>query len=151
MNVLSAAKSRKRWSETSKAAVAEWCSFESSSMTFLLNEGLEICDVCRGERIRYRTIKDELVQEADDLVLNAHIEIHPRKKWPSHGEEGGLIEEEQRLETGWCLSAWGSNGWGPLTALEESKLASSTSDDLLEPVAEMIRQRVRSAPEWTAR
>ena len=30
-------KGRKRWSDTSKAAVAEWCSFESSSMTFLLN------------------------------------------------------------------------------------------------------------------
>ena len=141
------------WRRQEQEAMEHYLEGTSCRMLFLREqlddlpaERCGICDVCRGERFGTEP-QSGLVQKADDLLFKAHVEIQPRKKWPSHSQGVTPIAEDWRLETGWCLNSWGSNGWGPLVK-RGKQTENRFSDDLLEPVAEMIRNHVHSVPEW---
>ena len=56
----------------------------------------------------------------------------------------GRLPADRRAETGRILSRWGDAGWGRLVA--EDKHAGQFRDELVEAVAEMIRERWRPAP-----
>ena len=141
------------WRRKEQEAMERYLDDTSCRMLFLREqlddlpaERCGICDVCRGERFGSEPAS-ELIQHADDILLKAHVEIQPRKRWPVDNPLGTTINEEQRLETGWCLGSWGVNGWGPLIK-HGKQVEKRFSDDLLEPVAEMITERIEGTPEW---
>ncbi len=100
-----------------------------------------ICDNCAGRRFGHDP-EVAVIAEASDQLLHSHIEVEPRRQWPTGlGEPSGKIPEAERAEPGWCLASWGGAGWGEL--IRDGKQTSGRFDDrLVDALAELVREKV---------
>ena len=85
-----------------------------------------------------------LRQSEMSLVCNRQV---ANDAFTEYGFRGNL-SGELRAETGRILSRWGDAGWGQLVA--EDKIQGHFQDELVEAVAEMLRDRWQPtpSPEW---
>lgn len=141
------------WRRAEQAAMARYLEGDECRMAFLRRqlddlpvEECETCDVCRNERFGIEP-SPALVQEASRSLLKAYVPIAPRKQWPAGTPWAGTIPEAKRTQAGWCLTPYGAFGWGQL--IQQGKQQDHRfSDELLDPMVEMIRTMVDPQPEW---
>jgi ATP-dependent DNA helicase RecQ len=128
-------------------------------MAFLRNalddpEAIECgrCAVCQGGPVVDTSVKRRLAIEAARFLRHAEMAFKPKKQvasgaFPEYGLRGNLPLSLQAQE-GRILSRWGDAGWGGLVA--QDKHAGRFRDELVEAVAEMIRERWRPdpPPQW---
>jgi ATP-dependent DNA helicase RecQ len=101
------------------------------------------CSSCLGKPVLDETYPPELAIRASEYLKRSDIPIEPRKVWPFGGIMGGRLKgripEESRCEEGRALCLWGDAGWGSL--VRDGKHAGHFSDQLVEGMAKMIRER----------
>lgn len=112
------------------------------------------CAVCRGEPVVDSSTGHGLAIAAGRFLRHAETVFKPKIQvaagaFQVYGFRGNLPRELQ-AEEGRILSRWGDSGWGSPVA--DDKHAGHFRDELVEAVAEMIRERWRPAPEpaWVA-
>jgi ATP-dependent DNA helicase RecQ len=106
------------------------------------------CARCLGRPIVEEGFSHRWAVEASLYLRHAENPLECKKQvaqgaFPQYGFAGNL-PKELRAETGRILSRWGDAGWGRLIA--EDKRRSHFRDELVEAVAEMIRDRWRPDP-----
>ncbi|QEA13946.1 RecQ family ATP-dependent DNA helicase [Comamonas flocculans] len=113
------------------------------------------CASCLGQSIVPETFPQALGVKAAQFLRHSEFPLECKKQiavgaFPLYGFNFRNIPQELRAETGRVLSRWGDAGWG--TVVEAGKQASHFGDELVEAVAEMIRNRWRPepAPTWVA-
>ncbi|MFY9824170.1 MAG: RecQ family ATP-dependent DNA helicase [Thermoanaerobaculia bacterium] len=106
------------------------------------------CARCLGRPVVAETFSDRGAIEASlylkhsELLLEGNVRV-PRDAFPQYGLQGNL-QQDLRAETGRILSRWGDAGWGRLVA--DDKHSGRFRDELIEAVAEMVRDRWRPEP-----
>jgi ATP-dependent DNA helicase RecQ len=106
------------------------------------------CARCRGEPIVATGFARPLAIEASRYLRQAELPLECKKQvaagaFVEFGFRGNL-PENLRGETGRILSRWGDAGWGRLVA--DDKLANRFRDELVQAVADMIRDRWQPEP-----
>ena len=106
------------------------------------------CARCLGHPIVPEGFATPLAAEATRFLRHAETPLECKKQVPAGAftEYGfaGRLPADRRAETGRILSRWGDAGWGRLVA--EDKHAGQFRDELVEAVAEMVRERWRPTP-----
>jgi len=106
------------------------------------------CARCVGEPIVATRFARPLAIEAGRYLRQAELPLECKKQVASGAfvEFGfcGNLPENLRGETGRILSRWGDAGWGRLVA--DDKHANRFRDELVQAVAEMIRDRWQPEP-----
>jgi len=111
------------------------------------------CCSCLGRQVIDVPLDTQLVHDAASFLKQAEMVIKPRKQVAQSNAEtqrafptyqfprrlGDLEAQEGRV-----LSRWGDAGWGGI--VRDAKRASHFGDDLVEAMAEMIRQRWQPVP-----
>jgi ATP-dependent DNA helicase RecQ len=112
------------------------------------------CSRCLGRPVVGEGFSHERAVEASLYLKRSEISLECRKQvapgaFPQYGFKGNL-PKELRAGTGRILSRWGDAGWGRLIA--EDKHRGHFRDEVVEAVAEMIRDRWRPdpPPAWVA-
>lgn len=112
------------------------------------------CERCTGRPVVPPGYPHALASEAARFLRRAELPLECRVQvaagaFTEYGFHGNLPVGE-RAETGRILSRWGDAGWGAV--VREDKHAGRFRDELVEAVAEMIRERWQPAPapEWVA-
>lgn len=106
------------------------------------------CAVCLGRPVVDEAIDPNLAIEAGRFLKHAEMVFKPKKRlasgaFPEYGFRGNLPSTLQ-AEEGRILSRWGDAGWGGLVA--NDKHAGHFRDELVDAVAEMIRDRWKPLP-----
>jgi ATP-dependent DNA helicase RecQ len=106
------------------------------------------CARCLGEPIVATGFARSLAIEAGRYLRQAELPLECKKQvaagaFVEFGFRGNL-PENLRGETGRILSRWGDAGWGRLVA--DDKHANRFRDELIQAVAEMIRDRWQPEP-----
>ncbi|TBV05089.1 RecQ family ATP-dependent DNA helicase [Phytopseudomonas dryadis] len=111
------------------------------------------CASCLGQSIVPETFPQALGVKAAQFLRHSEFPLECKKQiaagaFPLYGFHFNTIPQALRAETGRVLSRWGDAGWG--TVVEAGKQAGHFGDELVEAVAEMIRNRWRPepAPTW---
>jgi ATP-dependent DNA helicase RecQ len=112
------------------------------------------CAICLGEPVVGIAVDRGLAVEAARFLRHAEIVFKPKKQvaagaFQEYGFRGNLPKNQQ-AEEGRILSRWGDAGWGGLVA--HDKHAGHFRDELVEAVAEMVRERwlPDPTPQWVA-
>jgi ATP-dependent DNA helicase RecQ len=110
------------------------------------------CAVCQGRPVVDTSVERRLAIEAARFLRHAEIAFKPKKQVASgafaeYGLRGNLPASLQGQD-GRILSRWGDAGWGGLVVRD--KHSGRFRDELVEAVAEMIRDRWRPdpPPQW---
>lgn len=110
------------------------------------------CAVCQGRSVVDTSVERHLTIEAARFLRHAEVAFKPKKQVASgafaeYGFRGNLPVSLQ-VQEGRILSRWGDAGWGRLVA--HDKHAGRFRDELVEALAEMIRERWRPdpPPQW---
>ncbi|HTG36093.1 MAG TPA: DEAD/DEAH box helicase [Thermoanaerobaculia bacterium] len=106
------------------------------------------CARCLGRPVIDEGFSHRLAVDASLYLRRSDLPLEGRKQvatgaFPKYGFKGNL-PEGLRAETGRILSRWGDAGWGRLIAEDHS--ASCFRGELVDAVAEMIRDRWRPEP-----
>jgi ATP-dependent DNA helicase RecQ len=106
------------------------------------------CSRCLGRPVIDEGFSHRLAVDASLYLRRSDLPLEGRKQvatgaFPKYGFKGNL-PEGLRAETGRILSRWGDAGWGRLIA--EDHAAGHFRDELVDAVAEMIRDRWRPEP-----
>ncbi len=106
------------------------------------------CAVCRGHPVVGVSVDQTLAIEATRFLRQAELVFKPKVQvakdaFPEYGFRGNL-PKDLRAEEGRILSRWGDAGWGSLVA--DDKHGGHFRDELVDAVAEMIRDRWRPSP-----
>jgi ATP-dependent DNA helicase RecQ len=106
------------------------------------------CARCLGRPIVAAGFARSLAIEAARFLKHAELPLECMKQvaagaFREYGFRGNL-PEELRAETGRILSRWRDSGWGQLVA--DDKHAGHFRDELVEAVAELVRDRWRAGP-----
>ncbi len=106
------------------------------------------CAVCRGEPALGTAVDRGLAIEAARFLRHTEIVFKSKKQvaagaFEEYGFRGNLTRDLQ-AEEGRILSRWGDAGWGVLVA--DDKHAGQFRDELVEAMAEMVRERWQLAP-----
>lgn len=111
------------------------------------------CASCLGQSIVPETFPQALGVKAAQFLKHSEFPLVCKKQiaagaFPLYGFHFNTIPQALRAETGCVLSRWGDAGWGEV--VEAGKQAGRFGDELVEAVAEMIRNRWRPepAPAW---
>lgn len=128
-------------------------------MTFLrrsLNDPVEAdcgkCASCRNADIVGSKIDHRMAVEASRYLRRSELPIEPRRQIAKGQLKvfglSGRLGDELRAEEGRVLSRWGDAGWG--TIVSEDKHSGRFRDELVDAVADMIRERwcPQPNPEW---
>ena len=109
------------------------------------------CSVCVGGSIVSASISKETVVKATRFLRQADMPLELNKQVPKGAfleyEWSGNLPADLRAETGRILSRWGDAGWGDDVA--QDKHAGRFRDELVEAMAEMIKERWKPDP-WPA-
>ena len=141
------------WRRDEQAAMEQYLRIETCRMQFLrrqLDDPTDtpcgVCDNCRLER--FGQLPDQgVVAEAQRALEHDHVEIEPRKQWPSGARDvKGKIPEDRRPEPGWTLGNWGEIGHGPL--VRDGRRAGRFADELVDALGELVREHVTPTPTW---
>ena len=106
------------------------------------------CSNCLGHPVIHTAIHSQLVKDAalflkrSEMPLNLNIQV-AKDAFPVYGFSGNL-PQDLRAEEGRILSRWGDAGWG--NVVEQNKHANHFSDELVDAVALMIRERWQPQP-----
>jgi ATP-dependent DNA helicase RecQ len=110
------------------------------------------CTFCLGQPVVSEPINPGLVHQAATFLKHAEMVIQPKAQvatnaFVEYGFQGNL-PQVLRAQKGRVLSRWGDAGWGRMVM--DNKHAGRFCDELVEAMAEMIRQRWQPdpAPEW---
>jgi ATP-dependent DNA helicase RecQ len=106
------------------------------------------CESCLGRPVVPAVVTRQLAIEAGRFLKVAELPLHCKVQvaagaFSEYGIHGNLAGE-LRAEIGRTLSRWGDAGWG--TVVRDDKHAGRFRDDLVDAVAEMIRDRWRPLP-----
>jgi len=106
------------------------------------------CARCLGRPVIPEGFSHRLAVEASLFLRHSEIPLTCKKQvaagaFPAYGFAGNLKKDLQ-AETGRILSRWGDAGWGRRVA--DNKHAGFFQDELVDAVAEMIRDRWRPEP-----
>jgi len=106
------------------------------------------CSRCLGKPVIDETFSDRGAIEASRFLKHSELDLKPRVRvpleaFPRYGFRGNL-PKNLRARTGKILSRWGDAGWGRLVA--DDKHTGSFRDELVEAMAEMVRDRWRPDP-----
>lgn len=110
------------------------------------------CARCLGQPVVGENFRQELTVVAARYLRRSELPLECKKQAPAGAFTvypfRGNLAANLRAETGRVLSRWGDAGWGQLVA--QDKRAGHFRDELVEGMAEMIRQRWRPtpAPAW---
>jgi len=104
------------------------------------------CSVCTERRFD-QLPAPELVEQAQRHLRSRPIVLEARKMAPDPAGSMRKIPEDARTTDGWALARLGDGGWWP--AVERGLAASRLDDEVIEAVAEMVRQG-GVAPAWLA-
>lgn len=109
------------------------------------------CARCLGRPVVAPTFSHDAAIEAGRFLRHSEFALECNKQvakdaFVEYGFKGNL-PDKLRAETGRILSRWGDAGWGQLVA--EDKHNCHFSDELVDAVAEMIRDRWLPDPEPT--
>ncbi len=114
------------------------------------------CENCAPENKLNISISRDLVLEAAEYLKHLYIKIEPRKIFGKSGDlareafpiyKFGYKDKSLQAEPGLALSKWRDGAWGELVA--EGKKNSHFSEDLLEPMVQMIQSMALSSqPKW---
>jgi ATP-dependent DNA helicase RecQ len=110
------------------------------------------CEPCLGHPVVPAAFTRQLVVEAARFLRLAELPLICKQRPAAGGFAGygfgGNLPAELRAEPGRILSRWGDAGWGQL--VREDKHTGRFRDELVDAVAEMIRQRwqPQPPPEW---
>ena len=107
------------------------------------------CATCVGGPVVEYTFSRKVAIAAGRFLRHSEIPLECNKQvakdaFAEYGFKGNL-PEQLRSETGRILSRWGDAGWGQLVA--EDKHNGHFRDELVDAVAEMVRDRWRPEPE----
>jgi len=106
------------------------------------------CARCLGRPVVAEGFATSLAADAIRFLRHAELPLECKKQVPAGAfrELGlaGRLPAGRRAETGRILSRWGDAGWGRV--IDDDKRAGYFRDELVEAVAEMIRERWRPAP-----
>lgn len=106
------------------------------------------CARCLGRPVISEAFSHHLAVAAALYLKHAELPLECKKQVASGAFEQygfrGNLPEDLRAETGRILSRWGDAGWGRIVA--EDKHHNHFRDELVEAVAEMIRERWRPTP-----
>jgi ATP-dependent DNA helicase RecQ len=112
------------------------------------------CARCLGRPVIPEGFSHRLAVAASLYLKHSDMPLACKKQvaggaFPTYGFSGNF-KQELRAETGRILSRWGDAGWGRVVA--DDKHAGRFRDELVEAVAEMVRDRWRPepAPAWVA-
>ncbi|MEM9518953.1 MAG: RecQ family ATP-dependent DNA helicase [Actinomycetota bacterium] len=141
------------WRRDEQAAMEEYLRIETCRMQFLRHQlddptdtPCGVCDNCRLERFGQLPVEG-LVAQAQRTLEQDHVEIEPRKQWPSGARDvKGKIPEDRRPESGWALCNWGEIGHGPLVG--NGRRDGRFADELLDSLAALVRTQVTPTPTW---
>lgn len=110
------------------------------------------CSSCLGQLVINVSVDPGLAHRAGTFLKHAEMVIAPKAQVAANAflEYGfrGNLPQQLRAQEGRVLSRWGDAGWGRTVA--DNKHAGRFSDELVEAMAEMIRERWRPnpAPAW---
>lgn len=110
------------------------------------------CSSCLGQPVINMNVDLGLAHRAGTFLKHAEMVIAPKaqvaaKAFLEYGFRGNL-PQQLRAQEGRVLSRWGDAGWGRTVA--DNKYAGRFSDELVEAMAGMIKQRWQPnpAPQW---
>ena len=110
------------------------------------------CASCQGQAVMASSVPQGAVAAAARFLRRSEMPLRCNRQvakdaFPAYGLRGRLAAE-LRAEEGRILSRWGDAGWGQL--VEQGKKAGRFSDELVDAVAEMLRERWQPSPrpEW---
>ncbi len=143
------------WRRQEQKAMEDYLEYDGCRMAFIRSllddpstDSCGICDNCRGERFGVDP-EVSVVAEADNRLRHEHIELSPRKQWPTGLDEPkGRIAVEARAEPGWCLTRLEGPGWAPL--VRQGRESGTFADELVEAMAEMLVERLGADFGWIA-
>ncbi len=110
------------------------------------------CASCLGHPVVSTAVDSGLAHQAGTFLRHAEMAISPKAQVAAHAflEYGfsGNLPQNLRAQEGRVLSRWSDAGWGRMVA--DNKHARCFSDELVEAMVEMIRQRWQPdpAPQW---
>jgi len=117
-----------------------------------VNQNCGKCSNCLQQAVIPVDIHPQLIHQAGTFLRHAEFPIKPKKQvaanaFPEYGFRGNLPVGLQAQE-GRVLSRWGDASWGKLIA--DNKHANHFSDELVNAVAEMIKNRWQpeGLPTW---
>ena len=107
------------------------------------------CANCLGHPVIGVTVDDALANRAALFLRRSEIVFTPKKQAPAGGAFktygfSGNLPSELRSEEGRILARWGDAGWGRMVL--EDKHAGRFRDELVQGVADMIRDRWQPSP-----
>jgi len=109
------------------------------------------CARCLGHPVIAESFSHQGAVSAKRFLKHVELPLHCKKQVASGAfEQYGLhgnLPANLRAETGRVLARWGDAGWGRVVA--DDKHAGRFRDELVEAVAEMIRERWNPAPSPT--
>lgn len=109
------------------------------------------CSNCRGRDLVQKQVEPGLVHLAAVFIRQAEFPVKPRKRIAKGAFEAyslaGNLPVDRQAEEGRVLSRWRDGGWGDVAAA--GKEAGHFSDDLVNAMANMIRQRWQPQPRPT--
>ncbi|MBT5580999.1 MAG: RecQ family ATP-dependent DNA helicase [Acidimicrobiaceae bacterium] len=135
------------WRREEQRAMEDYLDYDGCRMAFIRSllddrstEPCGICDNCRGERFGIDP-EAAVIAKADTRLRHEHIEVSPRKQWPSGlSQPKGRIAADERTEPGWCLTRLDGPGWAPL--VRQGRQSGRFADELVDAMAEMLEERL---------
>lgn len=107
------------------------------------------CSSCLGQPLLNAAIDPALAHRAVTFLKHAEMVITPKAQVAANAflEYGfrGNLPQQLRAQEGRVLSRWGDAGWGRTVA--DNKHAGRFGDELVEAMAEMIRERWQPDPD----
>ncbi|WP_339074372.1 RecQ family ATP-dependent DNA helicase [Teredinibacter turnerae] len=107
------------------------------------------CSSCLGQPLLNAAIDPALAHRAGTFLKHAEMVITPKAQVAANAflEYGfsGNLPQQLRAQEGRVLSRWGDAGWGRTVA--DNKHAGRFGDELVEAMAEMIRERWQPDPD----
>jgi ATP-dependent DNA helicase RecQ len=138
------------WQELQRFIDAPGCKmqFLAESLDDLHPSSCGRCESCLGRPVMPAAVARQLAIEAGRFLKAAELPLHCKiqvaaEAFTEYGIHGN-IAKEWRAEPGRTLSRWGDAGWG--TIVKDDKHAGRFRDELVDAVAEMIRDRWRPLP-----
>jgi ATP-dependent DNA helicase RecQ len=110
------------------------------------------CSSCLGQSVINIQVNSGLTHCASIFLKHSEMVITPKAQVAANAflEYGfrGNLPQQLRAQEGRVLSRWGDAGWG--RAVADNKHSGRFSDELVEAMAEMIRERWQPnpAPQW---
>lgn len=110
------------------------------------------CSSCKGQPVINASVDSVLAHRAGTFLKHAEMVIAPKAQVAANAFQeydfSGNLPQRLRAQEGRVLSRWGDAGWGRTVA--DNKHAGHFSDELVEAMLEMIRERWQPnpAPQW---